>query len=548
MLIAMKGYFNEFVLVDENSEIFNGYVNIENHFIIPANIKELSFPLIYGDENINFEAHISSSELPLSEAVECELKLTYNYEDETPYKLTFIALDKSVKSFKVKWREIQYQECENLPILAYPPKKTWGDFLKDPKKDGSGYSNLLEWIEERLSLLEINRLPQYIIEKEIKEIIEIYGSQEVGYFEWGQNDKNGKYYCRVNVNGESIFCHSSNFIENINPSDLKEGQKIYLNVIQGKGGKTGKNIRLHPVDIDFLKQKRILKLENELKGKSIYDKTEKIYKGIKSIRYPILTVWNDHSLNDYDVPNDFRNRMLLYVNLALQLFYNDDVSDKTRNELFFILSALHKDMPHEISNELLKISENLEEEKRYFLNLALSLGKCELLWQQKILDNIMSYINNAKLQQVLMNILSIASWRSEKFVFNLLKYDLDLIIKHLFLTLNVNIKNLNNNGRLALSNAIKQFELLLALIRIREKKSDLLCPQQELTKKYIKLIDTATKYFIENDIRIKTRLTIELEKPDIFKETPDLLYALRVYLTGDDGAANTIKILGVSDD
>jgi hypothetical protein len=548
MQLPMKGYFGEFILVDENSEIINGNIKIENHFKIPSNTKELSFPLVFGDENINFEAYITSSEFPLKEDIECELELTYNYEAETPYKLTFIALDKTIKPLKVKWREIQYKECENLPIPAYPSKKTWEDFLKDPKRDNSGYSDLLEWIEERLDLLEINKVPQYIIEKEMKEVMQSYDSLKTGYFEWGRNDRNGNYYCRVNVNGESIFCHSSNFLENVNSNNLSEGQVIYLNVIQGKDGKIGKDIRFKPIDVNMLREKKVLQLESELKKQSIYTKTEKIFKGIKTLRYPLLTVWNEHSLSEYNVPNEFRDRMFFYIDLSLQLYNDSEVSDRLKNELFFVLSSLHQDMPHEISKELLNISSNLENEKKYFLNIALSLGSCELIWQKKILDNILSYINSARLQQELMNILSIASWRSEKFVSNLLKYDIDLIIEHLFLTLNVNIKNLDNNQKLAISNSVKQFELLLAIIRLRSKKSDLLCPGHTLTQKYIKIIDSANKYFIENQIRIKTRLKIELEKPEVFKDTSDILYALRVYLSGDDGAAKTIKILGVSDD
>jgi len=546
MQLVKNGYFDEFTLVDDNSEIINGNIKIENYFRIPSNIKELSFPLISGDENINFEAYITSSEFPLKEDVECELELTYNYEADIPYKLTFIALDKSIKTLKVRWRKIQYQECKNLPIPTYPVKKTWEDFLKDPKRDASGYSNLLEWIEERLDLLEINKVPQYIIEKEMKDIDQSFGSLERGYFEWGRNDKNGNYYCRVEVNGESIFCHSRNFIEDIDSNNLSEGQEIYLSVVKGKDGKIGKNIRGKPVDVKRLRQKRILELESKLKKQSIYDKSEKLFNGIKTLRYPLLTVFNEHSLSENTIPNEFRDKMFFYIDLSLRLFNNSDVSDRLKDELFFVLSSLHQDMPNDISKELLTISLNLENEKKYFLNIALSLGNCELTWQEKILDNIFGYINNVSLQHILMNILSIASWRSEKFVFNLLKYDIELIMKHLYLTLKVNIRNLDN--KFAILNSIKQFELLLAIIRLRSKKSDLLCPQYTLTQKYIKIIDGANKYFIENNIKIKTRLKIELEKPEMFKDTPDILYALRVYLSGDDGAANTIKIIGVSDD
>ena len=47
--------------------------------------------------------------------------------------------------------------------------------------------------------------------------------------------------------------------------------------------------------------------------------------------------------------------------------------------------------------------------------------------------------------------------------------------------------------------------------------------------------------------RAEFRISLQIEKPEILRNTPDLLYALRMYLTGDSGA-NTIVISGVSDD
>ena len=47
--------------------------------------------------------------------------------------------------------------------------------------------------------------------------------------------------------------------------------------------------------------------------------------------------------------------------------------------------------------------------------------------------------------------------------------------------------------------------------------------------------------------RAVSRISLQIEKPEMFRKTPDLLYALRMYLTGDSGA-NTIVITGVSDE
>ena len=135
----INGYFGEFVLVDDDSKVINGFIEIKNHFIIPANTNELSFPLIFGEDKINFEAYITSSQLPFKEDVECKLELKYNYEDETPYKLTFIPLITKYKPLNVKWREIKNKNTQELPIPEYPKLKTIEDFSKiqiGQKKEG----------------------------------------------------------------------------------------------------------------------------------------------------------------------------------------------------------------------------------------------------------------------------------------------------------------------------------------------------------------------------------------------------------------------------
>ena len=47
--------------------------------------------------------------------------------------------------------------------------------------------------------------------------------------------------------------------------------------------------------------------------------------------------------------------------------------------------------------------------------------------------------------------------------------------------------------------------------------------------------------------RAVSRINLQIKRSKIFRNIPDLLYALRMYLTGDSGA-NTIVITGVSDE
>lgn len=58
--------------------------------------------------------------------------------------------------------------------------------------------------------------------------------------------------------------------------------------------------------------------------------------------------------------------------------------------------------------------------------------------------------------------------------------------------------------------------------------------------------DRVSRLVIDNNI-VCSLASIKIEKPKIFLNTPDLLYALRMYLTGDAGASG-IGITSVSDD
>lgn len=68
-----------------------------------------------------------------------------------------------------------------------------------------------------------------------------------------------------------------------------------------------------------------------------------------------------------------------------------------------------------------------------------------------------------------------------------------------------------------------------------------------VNKKFIKIIEKLTKDISEKNITIKTRITFNLNKPKALNKTHDLLYALRLYLTGD-GGANSIEVTEVENE
>jgi len=92
-------------------------------------------------------------------------------------------------------------------------------------------------------------------------------------------------------------------------------------------------------------------------------------------------------------------------------------------------------------------------------------------------------------------------------------------------------------------------ELLLGLLRTRASSTPeikmLLQPDQKITKELARQVERVTEIVAQSNISLFSRVQINIEKPE-GDRTPDLLYALRLYLTGDDGA-NAIHISSVSD-
>ena len=76
----------------------------------------------------------------------------------------------------------------------------------------------------------------------------------------------------------------------------------------------------------------------------------------------------------------------------------------------------------------------------------------------------------------------------------------------------------------------------------------LLQPHQKLTKDFAKQIERIIDLVIESKSTLFSRVQLgNLPHKSENDKTPDLLYALSLYLTGDDGV-NAIQITGITDE
>src|SRR5690606_7486395 len=285
------------------------------------------FPLQQGEGNkeLQFFAYLKSSAFPLKNDLVCKLKMTYTYGADDPYELKFIPLDSaeaSAKSIRVEWRSASEEDAtvdlENLPVPDFPVRHSWSDFQKFPNEDGKSFSDLLDWRCSKITGL--NELISFDYVHEFRSILK---RRKVGSWEWGTTDRSGKYYCRVNVEGESVFCHSSEFIETVDENSLYEGCPVYLDVFRNEKGLSGSNISFS----ENLPSQFQEKAQDTISRK-LSKMMESAEKGIFSLRFPVLTIWNNsHSLSESDAPDHFRKVIFEGTQKIISLIDSENMSD-----------------------------------------------------------------------------------------------------------------------------------------------------------------------------------------------------------------------------
>ena len=551
--ILKDGYYDEFVLIDDTTELTNNKLEIKEHFLIPGGVKELNLPLIFENDDIGFNAYITSSQMPFDKDIECKLVLNYNYDAENPYDLEFIPLNKGIKPLKVIWKKHQ-KTYNKLPYPEFPPKKDWND-LENDIKNGK-VSNLLEWVLERLEWLKINDIPSFIIEKETKEVLL---SLKEGTIVTIRKDRQGNYFYFVKVDGinQDVFCHSSDFLnENIDFKNVNIGDKIYLNLVQNKKNPNkfnGKYIiwqydTLDSIFIENLIKKAIkerLLISNS--NKSFKEKTQKLIKPLRSIKVPLLKIWSNKTLNDEKTPTKFKEKMREYILLAEELFFNSHTDEDAKKELKFFLSSIREDTTKKFAKYLVSLSINIESIRGNDLYLGLSLGDLQLDWQIEIFNNLLSIFKEHRFPEFL-KILSVAIWRSDKFVFNL-KKDIILILTYLLHNLQQVFCLYKTSQEIKYEKTlVSLLEVLLGLLILRKENGNLLHPDVNLTKGYVKIINEIVKFFIKKNIKINSRIEIEVSKPKEMEKIPDLLYAIRVYLKAEENKSAFIKLKAIIED
>lgn len=495
--IPQDGRYQDFYLVKKTTIVpkkgKKTEIKIKSLLTLPKGRNFYEFPLQLGSGNqeLEFIAYLSSSVLPFSKDMLCELKMVYTYGADEPYELYFIPHNNEdytvFKSIKVQWKEFNKSFVKESPAPGFPDAYGWKDLEKFPSKSG-GYSDLFEWMGNNIKMIQ-----------------SIYNTGVVA----------------ETINSDWIDKGDNNIFAFTKENTFMHQSELHTQNIPNKGDR----VSFYKIEKEKFKYSAYGIVEE---GK--YPKIDFLRVGL---RFPVLTMWNyGHSLSDNDVPDDFRIIMKKGITVAIALFDNTETPNNLKKELLFFLSVMHCDTDIKIVDVLEK---GLKENK-YSREIAYAIGDAKLSWQKRLLiDSIMSFEN--------ISILSIALWRSKVLIHHLTEAQINILLDLMLKRFKKFEKELNSNNILEL---IKYLELLYALLRTRESQDEnikiILAVNNNITKELTNSIEKITNILLDKNLLIVTRINFStIQKLEAFNKTPDLLYALRMYLTGDDGA-NSIHV------
>ena len=271
-----------------------------------------------------------------------------------------------------------------------------------------------------------------------------------------------------------------------------------------------------------------------------------------------------------------------------------EVSEDVKSEILYLLCCMGSDAPSFAVKWLLEHTKTPAEINDHRHRVAYAIGNASLQWQKDLLRMIVS-VPGKKIQtpppstepekksilskltdmlkapspkpeqtseievinvspNIMLSVLAIVVWRSEQLIYSLTPEEWLYITTTLCARLNNELKRLTKaDGKIGDPyDLLRMLELTLALLRSRKDNRKevrmILAPNTELADKFSELIETIAKTVIKHKEELKSFVEIEIpDKPQAFREWPDILYALHAYFDSESSSAGSIKITGFAE-
>ena len=402
-------------------------------------------------------------------------------------------------------------------------------------------------------------------------------------------DKNCALYCLVSCEHVNVLSHSSNWADDVSPESLARGDQVWMSC--QRDSKTNKFIGMwmskkpaRPLQLDRMiagRRKFLAKLEDQVKSfneqissyelqlsyfsntdiqRQIQTNVESI---VRSCRIPVRRIWNHgRSFRDEAAPEWFRQRIEVVLRRFEACFRDSSVSSQIKDLLADLLYPLHKDMPRSLVEVDIR---DLREGRNFDIlskHVGYVIGDASLDWQRQLFGWMLIQAGNEYFS--ILKHISIALWRCKGLVYRLQAKDCRMLCS----TIEKSIKEISKKIRIGISRPASEerdrrltidtasakydFEVLLALIRLRNcpdsEVARILVPGSPTSTILLDIVDSFAKLIVANRLTISSRISPKIHKPEQLAPMPDLLYVLRLLLSGDDGANNITLDVGDEDD
>jgi hypothetical protein len=503
-------------------------IEVDEDFTLPAGRPSYEFPLFLGEnaDDLGFSAKLDSSAFPLRESVVCRLHLTFEYGADDPYKLVFMPLCQSFQPIRATWDRPKDGSFTDAPAPEYPAPMSWADLRRMPKANGNGTSDLLEWVATGIA-----RLDQDVVSRPRQRTTGVISK------EWHTNKSGSRYtFATCNATSDPVFIYEKNLVDGLAYTAFTTGQHISFELQE----RDGKYVAARVAGAGHVETEGVRDLDDEA--------ARNVARGIrKGLYFPVVQVWRDgRSITDPDCPEDFAAAMRMNFDYLAMLSSEGNLPESVRNAIRFLLSCMHKDAADRCVDW---INEQVDKDNiRHKQAVGFALGDVSEPWQRDLLSKLVAHPTGDALR-----VLAYSVWREQHLIERFSFRELASILDTLGILLG-SIKPCQSpkDRRIALQwgrATAEPLELLLGLLRTRSSSDPdikmLLQPHRAVTRELAKQVERVTEIVARSNVDLFSRVQIKLQKPE-GDLTPDLLYALRLYLTGDDGA-NAIHISSVSD-
>lgn len=501
-------------------------------FSLPQGADFYHFPLTKskGGTKFRYEAQIRSPSFPLREDVPCTLEMCYTYGAENPYQLFVLPRNKKTAPFQrieVEWVRAD-EIVRRSPVPPVPAPCSWQELRHFQGKNGKS-SDIIDWMEKEFSFIHYivcfyrDGSSTYSEGDRIYErvYIEDFSSRTAPW----KKGLTGQFTFITIPDGRSIYVNEKVLppMEEFRPQDIRE---VSFDIIRRKNDPT-----------QFL-------CGNMSPGKSINIQDLK-----KKIRFPSLQIWRDgRSLADAEAPESLREAVRIFHEDLEYLTQHDNLDSVLKEECLLCAARMHKDTPGRIWKILRDIA---EDERRTFTEnvmLGSALGDFSLPQQRELHNILLDACEKKPWRLDYFGILALAYWCCPSTVSLLTEQEINRLIKALLRAFHGQLEK--NEDKLFPQNSTKLCELLLALLRTRDSDvpeiRKILDANGVRCKKLTELVEKIIEIQRERKFCMDSLVQLKMEKPDSRKAMPDILYAVHMYLTGEDGT-DDIVITGVDE-